>query len=189
MLIEIFVPLVKQLGAWGKHKVIMTGVEALYKNFAILADAKDKISEHEAAYKEILLAVQGGPNEKRLASQFIARFFKHFPNLADRALNAHLDLCEDDDVAIRKQAIKDLPSFCKDQQGYVSKIADVLGQLLQSEEPSELDAVHSSLVALLHIHAPDALRGMFTQVWMEIFLEIVVVYPCYSFMCECLSAL
>lgn len=49
---------------------------------------------------EILAAVKGTPKEKRLASQFIARFFKNFPTLADQALGAQLDLCEDDDVLV-----------------------------------------------------------------------------------------
>lgn len=49
---------------------------------------------------EILAAVKGSLKEKRLASQFIARFFKSFPVLADQALEAQLDLCEDDDVSV-----------------------------------------------------------------------------------------
>lgn len=52
---------------------------------------------------EILTAVKGSPKEKRLASQFIARFFKHFPKLADQAIDAHLDLCEDEDMAVSFQ--------------------------------------------------------------------------------------
>lgn len=56
--------------------------------------------QHEKEYLEILTAVKGSPKEKRLASQFIARFFKHFPKLADQAIDAHLDLCEDEDMAV-----------------------------------------------------------------------------------------
>ena len=56
--------------------------------------------QHEAEYLEILTAVKGTSKEKRLASQFIARFFKHFPTLADQAIEAQLDLCEDEDVAV-----------------------------------------------------------------------------------------
>ena len=44
--------------------------------------------------------MKGGPGEKRLASQFIARFFKYFPSLANQAINALFDLCEDDDVMV-----------------------------------------------------------------------------------------
>lgn len=56
--------------------------------------------QHEKEYLEIIEAVKGSDKEKRLASQFIAKFFKHFPNLADQAIEAHLDLCEDDDIAV-----------------------------------------------------------------------------------------
>ena len=45
--------------------------------------------------------MKGGAGEKRLASQFIARFFKYFPGLAPQAINAMFDLCEDDDVNVR----------------------------------------------------------------------------------------
>lgn len=45
--------------------------------------------------------VKGGAKEKRLAAQFIPKFFKHFPELADSAINAQLDLCEDEDVSVR----------------------------------------------------------------------------------------
>lgn len=57
--------------------------------------------QHEKEYLEILAAVKGTPKEKRLASNFIARFFKDFPKLADQALQAQLDLCEDDDVSVK----------------------------------------------------------------------------------------
>lgn len=49
---------------------------------------------------EILSAVKGSDKEKRLASQFIAKFFRSFPNLAEQAIEAQFDLCEDDDVAV-----------------------------------------------------------------------------------------
>lgn len=44
--------------------------------------------------------MKGGTKEKRLAAQFIPKFFKHFPELADSAINAQLDLCEDEDVSV-----------------------------------------------------------------------------------------
>lgn len=45
----------------------------------------------------ILAAVKGSQAEKRLASQFITRFFKFFPKLQENAIDAMLDLCEDED--------------------------------------------------------------------------------------------
>lgn len=139
-------------------------IEKLYKHFGVLADAKDKVSEHEEDYLEILKAVKGSDKEKRLASQFIARFFKHFPTLTDQAIEAQLDLCEDEDLAIRKQAIKDLPRLCQDVKGYVQRIADILAQLLQAQDPSELSVVHNSLMSLFKLDPKATLAGIFSQI-------------------------
>ncbi|KAM0731900.1 Apoptosis inhibitor 5 [Formica fusca] len=139
-------------------------IEKLYKNFGILADAKDKLVQHEKEYLEILTAVKGSPKEKRLASQFIARFFKHFPKLADQAIDAQLDLCEDEDMAIRKQAIKDLPALCKDNKEHTARIADILAQLLQAEDSSELSVVHNSIMSLMKSDPKGTLSGFFSQI-------------------------
>lgn len=56
--------------------------------------------QHEAEYRLFMEAVKGGPGEKRLASQFMTRFFKHFPSLARETINALFDLCEDGDVMV-----------------------------------------------------------------------------------------
>jgi hypothetical protein len=58
------------------------------------------IFQHETEYLAILQAVNGSSSEKRLASQFIARFFKYFPKSAEKALDAQFDLCEDDDINV-----------------------------------------------------------------------------------------
>ena len=50
----------------------------------------------------IISGVKGNASAKRLASQFISRFLKHFPGLADEALDALFDLCEDEDVNVSK---------------------------------------------------------------------------------------
>jgi len=142
----------------------MDTVERLYNNFDILNDAKDQAKEHEKEYLEILEAVKGSANEKRLASQFITRFFKHFPSLADQAIDSILDLCEDEDLSIRKQAIKDLPQLCRQNRTFLPKIADVLAQLLQSEEATEIKDVHSSLTLLFKIDAKGTLYGLFSQI-------------------------
>lgn len=52
---------------------------------------------------EIMAAVKGSAKEKRLASQFIARFFKSFPALAEQAIECLFDLCEDEDVLVSKR--------------------------------------------------------------------------------------
>lgn len=109
----------------------MDNIEHLYKCYEILSEAGDKISEvsktfiilsdtltkpsifrfcfqHVSEYKDILKAVKGSSKEKRLASQFIGKFFKHFPDLADTAIDAQLDLCEDDDMQVSETSTEKL---------------------------------------------------------------------------------
>lgn len=145
----------------------MVTVEQMYKDFGVLADAKDKAGEHEKEYTSFINAVKGGPGEKRLASQFIARFFKYFPSLANQAINALFDLCEDDDVMIRKQAIKDLPTLCKTSADNVPKIAEALTQLLGCDDASELSLIQSSLINLMNISCKGTFQGMFKQILSE----------------------
>lgn len=145
----------------------MVTVEQMYKDFAVLADAKDKAGEHEQEYLNFINAVKGGTGEKRLASQFIARFFKHFPSLANQAINALFDLCEDDEVMIRKQAIKDLPTLCKNSAENVPKIAEALTQLLGCDDTSELSLIQSSLINLMAFSCKGTFQGMFKQILSE----------------------
>jgi len=58
------------------------------------------VLQHEDAFKLIMSGANGGSNEKRLASQFIARFHKYFTSLFDKCLDVMMDLCEDGDVNV-----------------------------------------------------------------------------------------
>ena len=57
-------------------------------------------SQHKREYQEILDAAHGSEKEKKLAAQFIAKFFKSFPDMMETALDRQLDLCEDEDVLV-----------------------------------------------------------------------------------------
>ncbi|CAL4110292.1 unnamed protein product [Meganyctiphanes norvegica] len=142
----------------------MATLDRLYELYNVISDAKEDAGKHEKEFSEILTGVKGGAGERRLSSQFIAKFFKYFPNQQETALNALFDLCEDDDVSIRKQAIKDLPSLCRGRLELVPKVSDILAQLLQMEDPGELSAVQSSLVALLKTDSKGTLTGLFYQI-------------------------
>ena len=56
--------------------------------------------KHEAEYEEILSGAKGNPSERRLASQFISKFYEFFPNLQEQGLNSLFDLCEDADISV-----------------------------------------------------------------------------------------
>ena len=68
------------------------------------------------------------------------------------------DLCRVTCRQIRKQAIKDLPQLCRENRTFLPKIADVLAQLLQSEDTTEVKEVHSSLTVLFKIDAKGGWR-------------------------------
>lgn len=142
----------------------MSEVEELYKNFGILADAGAEASKHPEIYQTMLAATKGTTAEKKLACQFIPRFFMYFPDLSDTAIDAQLDLCEDDETPIRRQAIRSLPDFCKTADGFISKITDILTQLLQQEDAVELKIVRSGLQMLIKKDPKGALGGMFSQI-------------------------
>ncbi|CAA6672952.1 unnamed protein product [Spirodela intermedia] len=120
---------------------------------------------HVGDYEGILMAVQQGSTKaKQLAAQLIPKFFKFFPGLASKAASAHFDLLEEEELGIRVQAIRGLPLLCKDTPDYVTKIVDVLGQLLVAEENVERDAVHKALMSLLRQDAKASLSGLFKHV-------------------------
>uniref|UniRef100_A0A673GDG6 Apoptosis inhibitor 5-like n=1 Tax=Sinocyclocheilus rhinocerous TaxID=307959 RepID=A0A673GDG6_9TELE len=137
-------------------------VEELYRNYGILADEKEDLSKHKDAYQAILDGVKGGPKEKRLAAQFIPKFFSSFPELADAAINAQLDLCEDEDVSIRRQAIKELPRFASGEN--LPRVADILTQLLQTDDSAEFNQVNTALISIFKIDAKGTLGGLFSQI-------------------------
>ncbi|XP_039839676.1 apoptosis inhibitor 5-like protein API5 isoform X2 [Panicum virgatum] len=138
-------------------------VERLYELGERLSSAKDK-SEHAADYEAIIAAVKGqSVKAKQLAALLIPRFFRSFPALATRAMSAMFDLVEMEELAIRIQAIRGFPLLGKDTE-FVSKIADILGQLLTSEENVERDAVHKALMSLIRQDVKNSLQPLFKHV-------------------------
>ncbi|MBA0569294.1 hypothetical protein Golob_006734, partial [Gossypium lobatum] len=116
-------------------------------------------------YEGVIDATKTSLKAKQLAAQLIPRFFKFFPNLSSRALNAHFDLIEEEDLAVRVQAIRGLPLFCKDTKEYISKIVDILGQLLTADEIVERDAVHKALMSVLRQDVKESLTALFKHIW------------------------
>ncbi|KAE8715183.1 Apoptosis inhibitory protein 5 (API5) isoform 2 [Hibiscus syriacus] len=124
-------------------------IEKLYEFGERLNEAKDKFQKVKEYYEGIINSTKTSLKAKQLAAQLIPRFFKLFPNLSSRALNAHFDLIEEEDLAVRVQAIRGLPLFCKNTNEYITKIVDILGQLLTTDEIVERDAVYKALMSVL----------------------------------------
>ncbi|KAK3776178.1 hypothetical protein RRG08_063721 [Elysia crispata] len=140
-----------------------SAVEDLYKAFGVLADAKDKAGEHESEFRSFLAATKGNVGEKRLASQFICRFFKYFPSAQDDAIQALFELCEDPDASIRRQAVKDIPALCRGCPEKVSRFADALSMLLGTDDTQEVSSIHAALYTLFSINMKGVMEGIFTR--------------------------
>ncbi|KAL9269867.1 Apoptosis inhibitor 5-like protein [Drosera capensis] len=138
-------------------------LDQLYEFGERLNEAKDK-SQNVEDYKGVIRAAKGSIKAKQLAAQLIPRFFKFFPELSDEAVYAHLDLCEEEELGVRVQAIRGLPLFCKDNPEYVAKIVDILAQLLMADENVERDAVQKALMSLLRQDVGDSLSALFKHV-------------------------
>ncbi|CAI0557870.1 unnamed protein product [Linum tenue] len=137
-------------------------IEKLYEFGERLNEAKDK-SQNVADYQGIIDASKTSLKAKQLAAQLIPRFFKFFPELSNHAVEAHLDLVEEEDLRVRVQAIRGLPLFCKTPD-YLSKIVDILVQLLTAEEVVERDAVHQALMSLLRQDVKSCLTDLFKHI-------------------------
>jgi hypothetical protein len=140
-------------------------IDELYKNYEILSKAGTNAEQHQDAYKYILNAVNNGSERaKILACQFIPKFFKYFDKLAPQAINAQLDLCEEESRNIRINAIKGLPLICADKKEHVAHISNVLGQLLVEDDKVELDTIKKSFIQLFKIDTKAALQALFQQI-------------------------
>ncbi|KAK4493234.1 hypothetical protein RD792_017896 [Penstemon davidsonii] len=139
-------------------------IEKLYEYGERLNEVKDK-SQNADDYDNIIKAAKSSSVKSRqLAAQLIPRFFKYFPSLSVNAVDAHLDLCEAEELAIRVQAIRGLPLFCKDTPEHLSKIVDILAQLLTAVENVERDAVHKALLSLLRQDVKASLTALFKHI-------------------------
>lgn len=56
--------------------------------------------QNEADYLGIIAAAKGSAKSKQLTAQLIPRFFKYFPSLSSDAINAQLDLCEEEELGV-----------------------------------------------------------------------------------------
>jgi len=143
----------------------MASLTELYKFYDTLDVAKENAGLHEKEFRAIINTAKTGPApEKRLASQFLVKFEKCFPSLKSEVHGVMLALCEDLDVSIRRQAIKDIETFCRNSPELCTSTADILTTLFQSEDPTEGTLVQKCLVSLLKLNASGTLGGMFKQI-------------------------
>ncbi|KAJ0725917.1 putative apoptosis inhibitory 5 [Helianthus annuus] len=75
-------------------------IEKLYVYGERLSKANDK-SQNVEDYNSIIEAAKSpSVKARQLAAQLITRFFKFFPGWSGRAVDAHLDMCEAEELGV-----------------------------------------------------------------------------------------
>jgi len=101
--------------------------------------------------------------ERKFATQLISRFFKYFPNYEEAAFDSIVDLCESENVDVRKHAVLALLAICRDCKHFVSRAADILIQLYQSNQMSEVNLINQSLMTLIDLDIQKFLQSFFAN--------------------------
>ncbi|PCH35985.1 hypothetical protein WOLCODRAFT_108007 [Wolfiporia cocos MD-104 SS10] len=99
----------------------------------------------EVLRRLIDLAHSPHPKLKMTAAQNLNKYIKDFPDLEDDAINAVYDLCEDPVTKVRITGYGAIVEVSKEQLKWVKRNADVLVQLLQSDEPEEVPVIKRAL--------------------------------------------
>ncbi|VDN98168.1 unnamed protein product [Rodentolepis nana] len=139
-------------------------VESLYDCFYVISNNSSSDVDKLKAYQKILQGSKSGPNEKKLSSQFIGRFFKLFQAEQENSFNCLLDLCDDEDSNTRIQAVRDFQQICKAVPEFIPRVSDVLAQLVIAENVSESNGINNSLKSLLMMDPSSTLIGVFNQI-------------------------
>ncbi|KAH9170945.1 apoptosis inhibitory protein 5-domain-containing protein, partial [Lactarius sanguifluus] len=88
---------------------------------------------------------------RRMTASNIAKLFKAFPDLEEDAINAVYDLCEGQDLNVRRAGNITHLRMSEEQPRWLERNVDVLVQLLQSDEPEEVAVVKMALIQHLEL--------------------------------------
>lgn len=144
--------------------MVVVTFDKLYENYNTLTEAKDNVGEFKSEFMEVIDSTKGDTKMKLLSAKIIPTFFKHFPSLQLLAVEAVIDMCECDDSKVRCAAMRALPPMCKYNKEFVSKVADILAQLLQLEDQAEYLVASSGLMQLLEDDIVTVIKCIFLQI-------------------------
>lgn len=141
-------------------------IEKIHQACATIDGAADAEKTEASKSYEVLLGLVDSDNHKakRLVAAAIPRYFHLFPALHETAINKQFDLCEDEDNMIRLTAIRGLGEICKRSPTHVSRIADVLGQLLLADTELELQMVKRTFLPLFSQHPQVSFSSLLTHI-------------------------
>ncbi|KAI0948946.1 hypothetical protein AcW1_008681 [Taiwanofungus camphoratus] len=125
---------------------------------------KTSTLRRDALKRLIDLAHSPYPNLKLIAATNLKHFIKDFPDFEDDAINAVYDLCEDQVSKVRISGYAAIVDVSREQHKWVKRNADVLVQLLQSDEPEEVMFVKRALAQHLDMDPTVTLGVLCDQV-------------------------
>ncbi|TFK74260.1 hypothetical protein BDN72DRAFT_760050 [Pluteus cervinus] len=121
-------------------------------------------TRREAFKKLINLIHSPHPSLKIFAAGNIRYFFTDFPDLEETAINAVYDLCEDQSSQVRMEGYTAITHISTASNKWIKRNADVLLQLLQSDEPDEVVIVKKALCEHLDMDPKVTLGVLCDQV-------------------------
>ncbi|KAJ3851068.1 hypothetical protein EV368DRAFT_83898 [Lentinula lateritia] len=126
----------------------------------------DKTStSRRSALKQLVEATRSlNVSLKIFAAKNIPDFFQDFPEAEEDAINAVYDLCEDQMSPVRMAGYNALVQMSRLEKKWVKRNADVLVQLLQSDDPNEVTMVRKALVDHLQLDSRVTLGVLCDQV-------------------------
>ncbi|UJR30970.1 hypothetical protein I4U23_018482 [Adineta vaga] len=141
-------------------------VDRIYDLYNVLNDKNGTNNSPEAlgAYQNLIQAMKQGPQEKKLALQFIGKFCKNFPAEMTKTVEGVIDLCENEDITIRKLAIKEFPTLMRASTDTLQRVIGILIQLLHANDPSEVTQAQNSIMAIYHINPKETITGILSTI-------------------------
>ncbi|CDO78097.1 hypothetical protein BN946_scf184634.g3 [Trametes cinnabarina] len=125
---------------------------------------KTSALRRDALKRLIDLAHSPHSSLKVIAATNLKFFIKDFPELEEEAINAVYDLCEDPVSSVRIKGYGAIVDASREQHKWVKRNADVLVQLLQSDEPEEVTFVKRALMQHLDMDPAVTLGVLCDQV-------------------------
>ncbi|TRM70186.1 apoptosis inhibitory protein 5-domain-containing protein [Schizophyllum amplum] len=120
--------------------------------------------ERKNAFKDLIELTRIGASPlKIVAAQQIPRFLDDFPDLEEDAINAVYDLCEDSLTEVRVEGYKAIVSVSRKNRKWGKRNVDVLVQLLQIDQESEVLVVKTALGEHLQIDTRTTLSVLCDQ--------------------------
>ncbi|KAK5582189.1 hypothetical protein RB653_003772 [Dictyostelium firmibasis] len=127
-------------------------------------DTNPSFPDDDKLFSKIIELSSKTKQTKKLSPQFISKYFKRFPTLQEKAIDCLIDLFDssDDDVLMRVNALKAIPTICRDNPDHIAKLVDILSQLLNTDSKVEAEHTKNSLVELYKLNSVTTLNSFLT---------------------------